>query len=255
MTDSNVQTPPAPPVPPSSRADIVKQIAQTLIKRRKERDLSLEKVSQTIKIRLPYLQSIESGTWEDLPGEVYVRGFVKRYADFLGLDMVALMAPYLASHSPVVEASPASNTPLSSEVNRLQFLWIGVIGIFIVVFIKLIQKERTAPLKPVAVAVSSAAVATPVAVHPNAVSAPATSRSTLPKHALQIYSPYPLWLRVSASDKSFEGFIPQASSWTWRGEGTFTIRFGHTKQVVLSFDGQIVPLIEDQKSITLPHAD
>jgi hypothetical protein len=60
---------------------------------------------------------------------------------------------------------------------------------------------------------------------------------------------------VTAADKMFEGFIPQSSSWTWKGEGSFTIRFGHTKQVSLSFDGEPVPLGDDQKSITLPHAD
>src|SRR5581483_5328997 len=139
MTDSTVQISPTPEAPTFTRDNVMKQIAQTLVERRKERDLTLEKVSQTIKIRLPYLQSIESGTWDDLPGEVYVRGFVKRYADFLGLDTVVLMAPYLAAKSQAAPASPVSSTPLSSEVNRMQFLWIGVIGIFVVVFIKLIQ--------------------------------------------------------------------------------------------------------------------
>ena len=254
MTDSNVQTPQPPSSTPAlTRAEIIQQIAQTIVKRRKERDLTLEKVTQTIKIRLPYLQSIEKGAWEELPGEVYVRGFVKRYADFLGLDVVTLMAPYLASDSPVIEAGPVQNNQLSSEVNRLQFLWIGLIGIFIVVFIKLIQKERTAPIKSVAAIASTTTVNT--IAEPAPVVAPVVSHGTFAKHTLAVFSPYPLWLRVSASDKTFEGFIPQASSWTWKGEGTFTVRFGHTKQVSLSFDGQNVPLVDDQKSVTLPHAN
>jgi transcriptional regulator with XRE-family HTH domain len=255
MTDSNVQTPPPSANPGPARADVIKQISQTLVKRRKDRDLTLEKVAQIIKIRLPYLQSLESGAWEELPGEVYVRGFLKRYADFLGLDPVALMAPYLASQSPVVEPAPAAATPLSTEMNRLQFLWIGVIGIFIVVFIKLIQKERSAPLKPAAVASSTTTVAVVTSVAPVVTPEVPAARAAIPKHTLQIYSPFPLWLRVTAADRNFEGFIPQASSWSWKGEGTFKIRFGHTKQVVLSFDGQPVPLVDDQKGITLPHED
>ncbi len=251
MSDTDTQTPPQPAASVPTRAEIMQQIAQIIVKRRKERDLTLEKVTQAIKIRLPYLNSIEKGAWDELPGEVYVRGFVRRYADFLGLDTVVLMAPYLAAQSPAVEATPSSNMQLSSDVNRMQFLWIGLIGIFIVVFIKLIQKERTAPLKSIATMVSTTTAVTATSVAP----APSTAHVALLKHSLEVFSPFPLWLRVSASDKTFEGFIPQASSWTWKGEGTFTVRFGHTKQVVLSFDGENVPLIEDQKSITLPHAN
>jgi cytoskeletal protein RodZ len=254
MSDSDTPTPPPAVVATATRAEIVQKIAQTLVERRRERDFTLEKVAQTIKIRLPYLQSIEKGKWDELPGEVYVRGFVIRYAGFLGLDTAALMAPYLASQSPVLDSAPPANTPLSADVNRLQFLWIGLIGIFIVVFIKLIQKERTAPLKPAATVIASSTTArtpAPVAA-PVAATTTETPRSVLAKHSLQIYSPWQLWVRVVASDKTFEGFIPQAASWTWKGEGTFNVRLGHTKQVVMSFDGQPVALGDDQKSVILP---
>jgi cytoskeletal protein RodZ len=249
MNESDSSTTPPPAAPAPTKAEIIKNISQTLVSRRKERNLSLEKVAQVIKIRLPYLQSIERGAWDELPGEVYVRGFIVRYAGFLGLDPVALMAPYLNLVAPAVEPKPASNTQLSADASRLQFLWIGLIGIFIVVFIKLIQKERTAPLKPIVSTVSAPAVAVSTVTAVNATEIPSAA---LPQHTLEVYSPYPLWLRVNTANKEFQGFIPQAASWTWRGEGTMTVRFGHTKQVTLSFDGKQIALSEDQRILTLP---
>jgi cytoskeleton protein RodZ len=39
-----------------------------------------------LRIRLPYLQALESGRIGDLPGSAYALGFLRTYADFLGLD-------------------------------------------------------------------------------------------------------------------------------------------------------------------------
>jgi len=41
MSDSDIATPTPPATPVATRADIMQQIAQTLIKRRKERDLNV----------------------------------------------------------------------------------------------------------------------------------------------------------------------------------------------------------------------
>jgi len=46
----------------------------------------LQTVSQVLRIRLVYLQAIEAGRYEELPGKTYVVGFVRAYADHLGLD-------------------------------------------------------------------------------------------------------------------------------------------------------------------------
>lgn len=46
----------------------------------------LQTVSQVLRIRLVYLQAIEAGHYEELPGKTYVVGFVRAYAEHLGLD-------------------------------------------------------------------------------------------------------------------------------------------------------------------------
>jgi cytoskeleton protein RodZ len=46
----------------------------------------LASVASDLRIRLVYLEAIESGRLADLPGSAYVSGFLRAYSDFLGLD-------------------------------------------------------------------------------------------------------------------------------------------------------------------------
>ncbi len=48
------------------------------------RDIAV--VATTLRIRQPYLQAIEEGRFQDLPGSTYAVGFVRGYAEYLGLD-------------------------------------------------------------------------------------------------------------------------------------------------------------------------
>ena len=50
------------------------------------RDKDLREVAAALCIRLPYLQAIEDGKIEDMPGVTYGIGFVRAYADYLKLD-------------------------------------------------------------------------------------------------------------------------------------------------------------------------
>jgi cytoskeleton protein RodZ len=53
---------------------------------RESREIELTEVAKTLRIRLAYLEAIEHATYDQLPGPVYVLGFVRAYAEYLGLD-------------------------------------------------------------------------------------------------------------------------------------------------------------------------
>jgi len=46
----------------------------------------LRDVAEMLRIRYPYLEAIEEGRFKDLPGQTYAVGFVRAYAEHLGLD-------------------------------------------------------------------------------------------------------------------------------------------------------------------------
>ncbi len=62
------------------------QIGALLEQKRQEKGLSLRDVEQATKIRTRYLEGLEREDYSVLPDAVYVQGFLKTYANFLGLD-------------------------------------------------------------------------------------------------------------------------------------------------------------------------
>ncbi len=53
--------------------------------KRESKKLSLKEISDELKISVEYLRAIEKEDWKSLPGEVYVKNFLKTYCDFLGV--------------------------------------------------------------------------------------------------------------------------------------------------------------------------
>lgn len=67
-------------------------VGQKLEEARKSKGVSLREVSESTKIRGDYLSAIESGNYQISLPEVYLRGFVRLYAKFLGLDQDAMVS-------------------------------------------------------------------------------------------------------------------------------------------------------------------
>ena len=61
---------------------------------REQKKLSLEDVEQGTNIRKLYIKSIEDGDYNKLPGEVFLKGFIKTYGKFLGLNSLELIEQY-----------------------------------------------------------------------------------------------------------------------------------------------------------------
>ena len=61
-------------------------IGSSLKDARLRKGLDLPTAAEATKIRTRHLQALEDEQFDVLPGQTYVRGFLKTYADFLGLD-------------------------------------------------------------------------------------------------------------------------------------------------------------------------
>ncbi|MBO8167707.1 MAG: helix-turn-helix domain-containing protein [Thermoanaerobacteraceae bacterium] len=70
------------------------QIGELLTRIRKKKDLTLRDVEQATKIRIKYLQALENEDYDEIPGEVYVIGFLRTYCRFLGLDADVVVREY-----------------------------------------------------------------------------------------------------------------------------------------------------------------
>lgn len=96
------------------------QIGQRLEQARKSEDLSLEQVQEITKIRLKYLVALEAEDWQVFPGEVYLRGFLKSYAQAVGLDPVDILELYHPTPPSQPEPIPVAHPSVRPAAMRVE---------------------------------------------------------------------------------------------------------------------------------------
>ncbi len=95
-----------------------RQIGPLLEQKRKEKGLSLKDVEQATKIRTRYLEGLEREDFSMLPDHIYTRGFLKTYANFLGLDGEVLSRELKERRSPRRERQFNYEEPPRSRFER-----------------------------------------------------------------------------------------------------------------------------------------
>src|SRR5262245_54388619 len=83
-------------------------IGEVLKRARARQKVEIQTVEEHTKIRTKYLRALENEEWEVLPGHPYAKGFLRTYAQFLGLDGDALVDEYRRT----VESSLGANAPV-----------------------------------------------------------------------------------------------------------------------------------------------
>jgi cytoskeletal protein RodZ len=103
VTDSTNVASPQPPVvepqrptPPASHQGSLEldRIGDILKRVRERRTEALEDIAEYLRIRPTYLSALEDSRYEDLPADAYVIGFLRTYANYLGLDGRAAIDQY-----------------------------------------------------------------------------------------------------------------------------------------------------------------
>lgn len=72
------------------------EIGETLRERRMAMKIDVQEVEEETKIRAKYLRALENEEYNLLPGNAYVKSFLRTYAEYLGLDSRALVDAYRA---------------------------------------------------------------------------------------------------------------------------------------------------------------
>lgn len=87
-------------------------IGRALEKARLRRGKSLEEASRDTMLRIDYLHALEGEGFASLGGEVYVRGFLRSYSRYLGLDPAKVLGVYDRAYGrPAPVPLPADSPP------------------------------------------------------------------------------------------------------------------------------------------------
>ncbi len=128
-------------------------LGQYLRSAREARGIDLHEAAQQTRIGINYLKALEEEDFSRLPGEVFVKGFLKNYGKFLRLDESQVMKKYGELRAPKSEAGsvaakePAAagseqKTPRSTTTTIEPFLWGTGIVIALILFMFTSLPER-----------------------------------------------------------------------------------------------------------------
>jgi len=115
---------------------------ETLKRERELRQISLREIAEATKINLRYLDALERDDFRHLPGGVFNKGFVRAYAQFIGVDPETMVMAYLEEEGRQVArtaraggAAPPVHEPETPVRSNASRLWIATLIIVIIVLL------------------------------------------------------------------------------------------------------------------------
>ncbi|HXM06661.1 MAG TPA: helix-turn-helix domain-containing protein [Candidatus Acidoferrum sp.] len=235
---------------------------------REARSLSLSDVAERLHIRSVYLAAIEDEDWHVIGAPVYVRGFMRTYARFLGLDPEAAVARFAATipaGTPAAtaprQAAPANAAERRAAAERSSPSPAAVLSIVAAVLVVLFVgyefyqyragapgsvpvADASAAAPGVAAAPPDASAGTPApdggddtlaAIPPLNTPVPAALRTA--KRGLSLHVTETSWLRVTVDGNVvLEGTLPAGAAKTFTGK-IADVRVGNAGGVRIAVNG------------------
>ncbi len=238
----------------------MKEIGDYLHRVREEKSISLKEIQEATKISMRYLEAIDRGDLEGIPGEVYRKGFLVNFANAIGLDGQEVLQKYYQMKNaaeleqqqqqhqpipeqqhhqeptPVVVREKAVKSPEPQDDEQLKGLYLGIvvalIGILIVASFFLFpfrqgnQEDGAAVTKEEISATDTMETPKPIA--------PITVNVTFKER---------VWVQVKsdgeylygAEGMSFDSSEPQQ---VWTAQREMIIRMGNPAGLIISLNGK-----------------
>jgi len=117
-------------------------LGETLQRARLSRGVTFEEAERVTRISRKYLEALELENFSILPAPVFARGFLRSYADYLGLDPAELLPFFPVGHveEPKLEPLPEVSDPRTWNMSSL--LAVGVMGFLILLVVLLYSVGR-----------------------------------------------------------------------------------------------------------------
>ena len=271
-----------------SEESAINQAAQelgALLKaKRTEKNIAIGEVAERLKFSAKQIESLESGDYKGLPEPIFVKGFIKTYARFLGLDadqIVALLNEAFPSQVTAVTSAPTTESQnglnfQDQKKNKSFPKWLPllVVAAAVVGAVNLWQSKSseqtrqqekstlevgdvaqpqlaTDNVQVVPMNASAASASTPI----NA-SAPMTASAAVASGGIQIKVRYRSNLIVTDADGTplHSGIVASNSSHEFKGKAPYQVRIGYATGSEISFNGQPVDIkshFVDGKTVAL----
>src|SRR5512143_636041 len=217
------------------------------------RGIDLRDAAQQTRISLQYLRALEEENFEKLPGDVFVRGFLKNYARFLRLDEAEVMKQYAAMVQKPAPAGVANQVQeaaaekhekprRSSKIPIEPFVWGAGIVIILILFLltALPSRHRKAPARVAAEAPTQVLSELSSTVTPSAPE----------KLYLEVFALDNTWLLVRTdSSPQKKAVLKKGESLIWSADQRFLVSYGSAGAIRLLLNGQELTVNEPKSAV------
>lgn len=225
-------------------------VGEILRSEREKKGISIKDVEAATSIRALYINAIEESDYKIVPGEVYLKGFIRNYANFLGLNGPGMVDLYrqqqTASQSNAIPEAAASTTasvpsskPDTTGEGTGSAKWI-IGGIAIAAIAGVLWWVNARPANPAVPAPQPSAQVQPATPAP-VIPAKPVPNPVPQAQPIQIIAKFSgeCWTQVIADGKEiFEGIPRSGDSLTWNANNNMTIKFGNAGSVEANYNGQ-----------------
>ena len=260
---------------------MLEEIGKILREERERQGKTLEDIHNALKISIHNLKAIEEGDLGSLPHPVYVKGFIKNYADFLGLDGSELSQRFFQTCE-MLDKDKDKIKEFEST-GRKKIFWVVLLLCVFVIFLfgltyialkskktekissvskqnivisKKDSKESSKPVEKKDNIKSSNQVISSVASENNKKlkqkkenleeikkegSTKKASSINL-EHELKISAFEPCWLRAEIDGKTKEYYLKKGDVLSLKFKKSLKVKLGNAGGVSLEYDGEKIPL-------------
>lgn len=230
------------------------QIGAYLHHVREENQLSLEDVAARTLIQARLLKAIEEGKLHHLPEPVYVQGFIRRYAEALGLDGVEFAEAFPAARSLNLAQSSWKDSP-AAQLRPLH-LYIAYIALIMasVSLLSYIVGQSATSTKTANIRTNSTSQSAPpaaTATNPRqspqtatdrlaTTTRPSPTRADVPNKPVRVDVKLKAqsWLEVEVDGEvKLAEVLPEGTERTWTADKQVRVRAGNAGGVLVAHNG------------------
>jgi cytoskeleton protein RodZ len=239
------------------------EIGISLREARLRQGIELPRVEADTKIRAKYLRALEEERFEVLPAETYVKGFLRTYAEYLGLDgqlyVDEFNSRFARAEDPLVAPSPPQRTrsrPVESNFVVVALAGIVAVTILVVVAWRVGSDDPTNPrsfigTQPIGQGPATTAETTPPPTPPPA---PATPETRLAKLVLSA-ARGDCWVQVREGSANgrliYEGTLQQGQTQRFARWSRLWLELGAPSNINAHLNGRRVKDFPQQPSIVI----
>lgn len=221
-------------------------VGDILRNKREELGKDLLEISKTLKISYAYLKAIEDETFEKLPEEVYVKGYIRKYAEILNINPEIVINAYKQQVSlPQAEKKEAlEKDALKRKRSKIKLLLTPLLLLLLVITVTFILLPSSPRKKEISISPPPVETEKEKILKTEDIPHILTEKEKILEtedtpHILEVFAIDTTWLLIAVDNTTTKDImLNPGESITLQAKTAFSLKIGNAGGVKLIFDGK-----------------